>query len=140
MRRIIIGDVHGCLAELRDLLQRADYAKDRDQLFFVGDLVDRGPASTETVVFVRDLMERNRAVVVLGNHDEKYVRYRRRLAQAQGDPTRVEMRFPPAKQTVFATLRAADLDWLAQLPLYHRGDGFLVVHAGLCPRRHRSPP
>src|SRR5436190_4851751 len=67
MARYAIGDVQGCCDELKALLSRCHYSADRDQLWFVGDLVNRGPQSLETLRFVRALGAN--ATVVLGNHD-----------------------------------------------------------------------
>jgi bis(5'-nucleosyl)-tetraphosphatase (symmetrical) len=67
MARLAIGDVQGCCDELKALLKRCKYSADRDQLWFVGDLVNRGPQSLETLRFVRGLGAS--ATVVLGNHD-----------------------------------------------------------------------
>src|SRR5690606_19230088 len=61
-----IGDVHGCYRSLRRLLRRPAVAG-AERLWFVGDLVNRGPRSLEVLRCVADLGPR--AEVVLGNHD-----------------------------------------------------------------------
>lgn len=73
-RVIIVGDVHGCYEELRLLLGECSFDEDRDLLIFVGDLVNKGPASVEVVRFVRSLALKGVAYSVLGNHDETLLR------------------------------------------------------------------
>ena len=55
MTRYAIGDVQGCYDELRALIERIGFSADRDQLWFVGDLVNRGPKSLEVLRYVRSL-------------------------------------------------------------------------------------
>lgn len=74
MRHIIIGDTHGCIDELRCLLEEV-HPKISDRLYFIGDLIDRGPDSAGTVKYVRKLAEKYRTTLILGNHEEKFLRY-----------------------------------------------------------------
>jgi hypothetical protein len=67
-RVIIVGDVHGCVVELRALLQKLSFDSKLDYLCFVGDLVGKGPSSLEVVEFVRSL---DGAMVVRGNHEQR---------------------------------------------------------------------
>src|SRR5438105_1258025 len=71
-RTIIVGDVHGCRAELERLLDRVRFGGG-DCLVFVGDIVARGPDS----LGVLDVVRRTGAVLVRGNHEEKLVAWRR---------------------------------------------------------------
>lgn len=84
----IIGDVHGCLTELRELLTKLGYfiSKDSDgvehvahpagrKAFFVGDLIDRGPDSVGVLRLVMQMVADNTALCVPGNHDDKLGRY-----------------------------------------------------------------
>ena len=119
-----IGDVQGCYDELQGLLEQIDFDTRKDQLWFAGDLVNRGPRSLETLRFVRSL----NAVTVLGNHDLH-------LLASACDPRRRKR-----KDTLHAVFEAPDanelLDWLRQQPLLHHDDtlGYTLVHAGLPPQ------
>ncbi len=121
-----IGDIQGCFGELQALLKRINFDPQHDRLWFVGDLVNRGPQSLETLRFVRDLGER--AVCVLGNHDLHL------LAMAHGQ------RLDRDDHTLDAVLHAADRDelieWLCARPLLHHDPelGYTLVHAGLPPQ------
>lgn len=116
-----IGDLQGCAAPMRQLLARIPAHAD---VCFVGDLVNRGPESLETLRTIRDLGPRARTV--LGNHDIHL------LAIAAG------MRKPGKSDTLDAVLGAPDrealLNWLRFRPLAIRTDGFLLVHAGVLPQ------
>ena len=101
MARYAIGDVQGCAAELRALLATLEFSADRDQLWFVGDLVNRGPESLASLRLIRALGDN--AVVVLGNHDLHL------LALAYG----AELRRKPG-DTLDDILRAPDRDPLLQ--------------------------
>lgn len=65
-RLIIVGDVHGCLDELKSLLHLCSYSEEHDKLIFVGDLVNKGPSSAGVVKFVKNIG----AQCVRGNHDD----------------------------------------------------------------------
>jgi len=122
-----IGDIQGCYDELRELLVKIRFDKDHDRLWFVGDLVNRGPKSLETLRFVRALGPV--AITVLGNHDLHL------LAAAHGiRPDNID------DDTLEPILAAPDrdelIDWLRRQPLLHydRDLGYLMVHAGLPPQ------
>jgi len=121
-----IGDLQGCYSELIDLLGYINFDAGSDQLWFSGDLVNRGPQSLDCLRFAKAL-GRN-AVTVLGNHDLHL------LAIAAG-----KMK-PRQKDTFEDILVARDreelLEWLRQQPLMHydQAAGHLMVHAGLPPQ------
>ena len=74
MRKIIIGDVHGCIYELKSLVSKIAITND-DELFFIGDLINKGPDSVAVVKYVYELSKRNKTILILGNHEEKFLRY-----------------------------------------------------------------
>jgi diadenosine tetraphosphatase ApaH/serine/threonine PP2A family protein phosphatase len=123
-RTLIIGDVHGCLDELRDLLDVCAYSQG-DRLLLVGDLVAKGPSSRGVLALVRDLC----AEAVRGNHDQAVLRWqdpRARRAAPERGPHHLRL----ARQ-----LSADDWEVLQSLPLWLRvpEHDVLVVHAGLVP-------
>jgi bis(5'-nucleosyl)-tetraphosphatase (symmetrical) len=123
MATYAIGDVQGCFDELQQLLARVRFSGE-DRLWFVGDLVNRGPKSLEVLRFVRELGER--AVTVLGNHDLHLV------SQFEG------FERPHKGDTFDDVLRASDarqlVDWLRTRPMMHVENGVAMVHAGLLPQ------
>ena len=124
MSTYVIGDVQGCYEPLRRLLDQLNFDPLEDELWFVGDLVNRGPASLATLRFVRSLG--NSATVVLGNHDLHL------LVVASG------ARKPHKGDTLDDILRAPDreeiLAWLRGRKLMHAVRGHALVHAGLLPQ------
>ena len=123
MATYAIGDLQGCFDSLQRLLGEIGFREAEDRLWFVGDLVNRGPQSLEILRFVKSLGER--AVSVLGNHDLHL------LMVAEG---RLK---PHRKDTLGAILDAPDRDelltWLRGLPLMHTEGEYAMVHAGLLP-------
>jgi bis(5'-nucleosyl)-tetraphosphatase (symmetrical) len=124
MATYAIGDIQGCYQPLLKLLDSFSFDARRDELWLVGDLVNRGPDSLKTLRFVRELGER--AVCVLGNHDLHLLAVAAGHAKSRKDDTLDEI------------LKASDrddlLDWLRQRPLMHRRDAYAMVHAGLLPQ------
>jgi bis(5'-nucleosyl)-tetraphosphatase (symmetrical) len=122
-----IGDVQGCATELEALLSKVAFDARRDRLWFVGDLVNRGPDSLAVLRRVHSMGDA--AIVVLGNHDLHL------LAVARGAA--------PLKRAdlgLDAVLDAPDreplLDWLQSRPMLHHDTklGVTMIHAGLPPQ------
>jgi bis(5'-nucleosyl)-tetraphosphatase (symmetrical) len=122
-----VGDVQGCAAELEALLGRLEFSPARDRLWFVGDLVNRGPHSLEVLRRVAALGDA--AVVVLGNHDLHLLAVARgHAALRKSDAT--------LRPVLEAPDRAPLLDWLQSRPVLHHdaGIGVTLLHAGLPPQ------
>lgn len=124
MSTYAIGDLQGCYASLQALLHKVGFNKTHDCLWFVGDLVNRGPDSLACLRFVRDLDAR--ASVVLGNHDLHL------LAVADGESKLGR------RDTIQQILDAPDCDellaWLRNRKMLHADGAYLMVHAGLLPQ------
>jgi len=127
MATYALGDIQGCFEELKALLDRINFDSRHDQLWFTGDLVNRGPQSLAVIEFVRALGDA--AIVVLGNHDLHL------LACATID------RFSPGTRDTFNDVLnspACDehLTWLRHQRLFYRDPilGYTLVHAGIPPQ------
>ena len=122
----VLGDIQGCYDEMRYLLDRVAFDPARDRVWFVGDLINRGPNNLHTLRYVKSLGKR--AVIVLGNHDLHF------LAVSHG------IRKPMRKDTFEDVLAASDcqemVDWLRRLPLLHHDEkrNCVMIHAGLNPQ------
>jgi bis(5'-nucleosyl)-tetraphosphatase (symmetrical) len=121
-----IGDVQGCDAELDALLKALRFSAERDRIWFVGDLVNRGPASLQVLRRVRAMG--NAAAVTLGNHDLHLLAVARGHARLRDDDTLTEI--------LDASDRDALLDWLMHRPVLHedRSLNLCLLHAGLPPQ------
>ena len=124
MSTYAIGDVQGCCDELRQLLAAISFDKFQDRLWFVGDLVNRGPKSLDTLRLVRQFGDR--AVVVLGNHDLHLVSQHEGFERPRTDDT--------FQDVLGAPDRGELVDWLRTRPMLHVEEGWAMVHAGLLPQ------
>lgn len=108
MRTLFVGDVHGCAAELAELIDVAA----PERIILLGDLFTKGPDP----VGVWQIVKQTNALSVMGNHD---------MAVLQRH-----------KQHGHSNLPDEAIAWLAQRPLTLEGPGWLAVHAGLHPTQH----
>jgi len=138
-RLIFVGDVHGCLDELKALLDKANFNTKRDHLITTGDLISKGPHSTRTVEFVREM----RASCVRGNHEDRIL-----LIASDMNSTLLHLENPAERasvsespdQALAASLSAEQISYLESCPVIlrvgfmrHLAGDLVVVHAGLVP-------
>ena len=121
-RIIAIGDVHGCIDELQDLLRQCDY-RPGDQVLFLGDLVSKGPDSISVVQMAREIG----AIGVRGNHDFEVIRWYQAIKSGVDPPVVGSEHFHIA-----SCLSKADMKWMYSLPWYISSKELkaLFVHAG----------
>jgi len=133
MARWAIGDIQGCCEEFEQLLAAIGFSPGRDQLWLVGDLVNRGPCSLQVLRRVRSLGAQ--ALTVLGNHDLHLLAVALGGAKLRRNDTLAEILAAPDRDALLA--------WLLRQPLAHfqpgagagRGAaGELLVHAGVLPQ------
>ena len=119
-----IGDVQGCFSALERLVQQLQFDPLKDRLWFVGDLVNRGPDSVSVLRYIRGLG--NSAITVLGNHDLHL------LAVAGGCvPVREKDTF---QDVLTAPDREDLLEWVRHQPLLFKDGDIALLHAGLLPQ------
>ena len=129
MARYFIGDIQGCYSPFHQLLELVDFSPSRDTLYLLGDLVNRGPQSSEVL---RKCIQWGDAVqAVLGNHDLHL------LAGAHG--VRRSSRKDTLQEVLDAPDKASLLDWLKHQPLARswtdkKQQTVLMVHAGVQPQ------
>ena len=126
MSTYAIGDVQGCYSELQNLLNEINFDERRDELWFTGDLVNKGPKSLQTLRFIKALGVN--AKITLGNHDLHLLAVAKNIQ-------------PLLKKDTIQEILAADdvkelIDWLKSRPLLITDDNlnFTMVHAGLPPQ------
>lgn len=127
----MVGDLQGCYKPLKKLLKKVKFSTSQDKLWCVGDLINRGPDSLETLRFLHDMSDS--VELVLGNHDLHFIAIHEACAPARN------------KDTLDELLSAKDCqhlsDWLRKQPLAHHESvetksgvkDFLMIHAGVAP-------
>lgn len=125
MSSYVIGDIQGCDDELGELLALIRFDAAHDHVYFVGDLVNRGPKSLQVLRRVKALAELGAANSVLGNHDFFLIMAMEGFSKLHaGDTLDQVLREPDSRELV---------DWLRQRPLLIELDEAVIVHAGLLP-------
>ncbi len=125
MSTYVIGDIQGCYRELRSLLDKINLDPQEDELWLVGDLINRGP---DNVAVLDCLMEIPRLIAVLGNHDLHFLAIAgEHMTQKRNDTLDDLLSSPGLPQYV---------EWLKRLPLIHHDPikNCVLVHAGLPPQ------
>jgi len=133
----LIGDIHGHLSKLKNLILdiKSDIKPD-DLIIFLGDYIDRGPKSFEVIEFLLKLKSENNIVCLLGNHEDMFCRFvsvgdNRNSYMANGGKYTLKsyrrnlkgFRIPESHKRFYNSLK-----------LYYESDSFIAVHAGLNPR------
>ena len=119
---LIVGDVHGCVDELKELIETNFINSENTCVIFVGDLVNKGPKSPEVVEYVK----KNSWYSVRGNHDE--------ISMKEWTQSK-DGKEPPAKLKWVENLPKESLDWLHERPyiIHIPSRMIVIVHAGLLP-------
>lgn len=130
-RRFAIGDIHGRLDKLQQLLESIEFNK-RDCLYFLGDYIDRGPNSKEVLDTVIDLQKHYIVQPMMGNHELMFLyayydkNYHTMWSQKYGAETLQS----------FGVSHVHDIDpkyvlWIKSLPCCLRSKNYILSHAGV---------
>ncbi|MGA1145143.1 MAG: symmetrical bis(5'-nucleosyl)-tetraphosphatase [Ilumatobacteraceae bacterium] len=123
MTRYAIGDIQGCHDSLEKLLSVIDFAPEKDQLWLVGDVVNRGPKSLETLRKIFSM--KDSVKLVLGNHDLHLISLDAGCGKIRDDDTVNEILEAPDREAL--------VSWLRAQPLMYVEDKYVMVHAGVLP-------
>ena len=128
-KRFVISDIHGFYATFRELLLKINFTR-QDQLFLLGDFIDKGKKGKEVVDFVIELIENGYSIYPLrGNHEDMVLKshYRKQGIATLVLPVLSKTRGIRDKER---NLYPKYLEFFEKLPYYYELDDFFLVHAG----------
>jgi serine/threonine protein phosphatase 1 len=140
-RTFAIGDIHGCLDKLEDLISLID-PKPEDQLVFLGDYIDRGEEGKEVIDFLIELADEIPCIFLRGNHEDMFLTFlefgsNRTVYFANGGMKTIESYIRPeafiSAELVARALPDPHRRFFSMLKWYYEDDKYLFVHAGIKP-------
>ncbi len=134
-----IGDIHGSFDRLQDLMQKIPIDFANDTLVFIGDYIDRGPASVEVVDYLLDLKKRVPGIIFLkGNHEdmlEKYLDGTDRFTYLlNGGQNTLDSYLSKTDRSDSFPIPTDHIEFFKSLRLYYETEAYIFVHAGLRPK------
>lgn len=121
VRKILVGDIHGCLTEFDELLKTIEYKQGTDELVLLGDLIDRGPDSVGVVRRAQEVGAKS----IRGNHEVKFIRWFR----SPKDKALYD------RHHFYDKFSDEDINYIHQMPFYWKSGNIWAVHAGVKPGR-----
>ena len=138
----LIGDVHGHADELEELLTKLGYLKkdnyyshpDKRQVLFVGDYIDRGPKIRETLQIVKQMVDNDTAIALMGNHEYNALTFHFKDAKGEYLRKHSDKNILQHRATLDQFENRQDelemyLEWFKTLPLFYETETFRAVHA-----------
>jgi serine/threonine protein phosphatase 1 len=119
-RRLVISDVHGYIRTLKQLIETKIGLTKDDQLFLLGDYIDRGPASKEVLDYLIDLQQHYQVVALRGNHEAMLLEAWEKQLPIQAGDLLDQNGMVPFKYISF----------ISNLPYYYELEDYYLVHAG----------
>ena len=124
MARYAIGDIQGCYTEFQQLLAKINFNRSVDQLYLVGDVINRGPDSLKVLQWICD--HEDNIHLVLGNHDIYLMARFNNLFKSDHDDTLDDILTAPNATYL--------IDYLRRQPLIFQDNNYILVHAGIYPK------
>ncbi len=131
MSTYAVGDIQGCYKQLRKLLKTVRFSPSQDKLWCVGDLVNRGPKSVDTLRFLQDMDDSTR--IVLGNHDLHYIALSEGCAPLRSKDTLGKLLTANDADSLSSWLRSKPLAYLDSIESDAGPRHFMMFHAGVAP-------
>lgn len=134
-RRIFaVGDIHGCLDKLEGLMGILPVNLDQDAIIFLGDYINRGPASREVIDYLLDLRNKtNHIVFLMGNHEKMFLDYLDRVSPFLFILNGGQKTIDAYSKKGGVSLPPDHHDFFCSLRLIHETEDYIFVHAGLRP-------
>lgn len=140
-RIFAIGDIHGCISKLENIMDMIDIDVHNDSLVFIGDYIDRGPASKGVVDFVLGLRESiNQVICLLGNHEQMFLDYlhdenfnKEIFLVNGGGNTISSYGVIETSEGIKVDVPESHMQFFTSLLPYYETDDYIFVHAGLRP-------
>lgn len=117
-RTIIVGDIHGCIDEFNELLNKISYKPNDDRVILLGDLIDRGPDSAAVVNKARILNLES----VMGNHEHKLIKWNKSSEKNIHK-----------NNSHYLEFSKEDIDYIERMPSFIRLDSAVILHGGAAP-------
>ena len=140
-RIFAIGDIHGCISKLENIIDRIDLDAQNDTLVFIGDYIDRGPDSKGVVDFVLELRKSiNQVICLLGNHEQMFLDYlhdknfnKEIFLVNGGGNTISSYGVIETSEGIKVDVPESHMQFFTSLLPYYETDDYIFVHAGLRP-------
>lgn len=136
--RYAIGDIHGCVGTLANLVEQVLAIQENDALYLVGDFIDKGPDSKGVIDYLHKLSQRGISIFpVRGNREQELLE----LIQGNGDfwdwfarggkETMKSFHLKGNKASALKQIPNSYLSFLMSTPHYIELEDYIIVHAGL---------
>lgn len=138
MKYYAIGDIHGKYNKLVKLLEKINYGED-GLIVFLGDYVDRGRQSRKVISLIKELVEANKAVALLGNHDEAFYKWCFNEFDSEEEELFWYNNYLKVTKNSYYNVKGFDYSllqdhcaWLKTLPHFYETTNYFFCHSG-CP-------